>query len=56
MDEAEHRGFFRQRNYPVRVYNDGYMTIHLSKPTEWTNLKSEPYVKQCTLSDYDVSK
>ena len=35
-EEAEHRGFFRQRNYPVRFYNDGYMIIHLSKPTEWT--------------------
>ena len=35
-EEAEHRGSFRQRNYPVRFYNDGYMIIHLSKPTEWT--------------------
>ena len=35
-EEAEHGGSFRQRNYPVRFYNDGYMIIHLSKPTEWT--------------------
>ena len=43
-EEAEQRGFSGQTNNPVRFYNDGYMIIHLSKPTEWTTSRMNPMV------------
>ena len=36
-EQAEHRGFLGQWKYSVwYYYNDGYVIIHLSKPTEFT--------------------